>query len=185
MDVNDAIDLGQLHENIVAAIAEAFPGVATVAAYPEEDERQQLVAPAILIELAELEAAPDRDPGTEQLAMMAKFEALVIVHFRALRAKYVVRMLAADLARFVLRKRWGLPVGPAVVLGAYRDEFDPNLDEYEVFRVEWQQIVNIGPGVWKNDGVVPGEPLYSWAPKIGTPFRDNYRPLDEGGAIPE
>lgn len=184
MDVNDAIDLGQLHDNIVAAIAGAFPDVATVAAYPEEDERVRMASPAILIELAEFEAAPDRDPGTEQLAVTLKFEALVIVHFRALRAKREVRMLAASLAHFVLRKRWGLPVGPAEVIGCYRDEFDPSLDEYEVFRVEWQQVANIGEGVWKNDGTVP-TPVFSWAPKVGEPFRDNYRTLEEGGGIPE
>lgn len=184
MDVNDAIDLGQLHDNIVAWIAEAFPSVATVAAYPEEDDRGTLMAPAILIELAELEATPDRDPGTEQLAMTAKFEALVIIGFRTANAKREIRKLAASLAHYILRKRWGLPVGPAEVIGCYRDEFDPNLDEYEVFRVEWQQIVNIGEGVWKNDGIVP-TPVYSWAPKVGEPFRDNYRTLEEGGGIPE
>lgn len=178
MDANTTVDLDQLHVNIVAAIAAAFPGLATVEAYREEDERSELVTPACLIELAELEAAPDADPGTEQLAMTAKFEALVLVGFREANAKRQVRRLAAALSHFILRKRWDLPVGPAQVIGAFRDEFDPRLDQFEVWRVEWQQVVHIGDSVWNADGVTPTlTPLYAWSPRIGPPFKDEYRTL--------
>jgi hypothetical protein len=185
MDALTKVDLGDLHDAIVDRIAEAFPALQTVAAYREEDERTQLMLPACLVELAEMEADPDEDPGTEQLAIWCRFEAQIIVGFRESRAKVEVRKLAAALARFTLRNRWGLPVGPAQVAGCYRDDFDPQLDQFEVMRLEWRQLVHIGDSVWTGEGVTPTEIRYSWAPKIGLPFRDNYRTLEDGGAIPE
>lgn len=185
--MDPGVDLNQLHDNIVAAIAGQFPALQTVEAYREETERVTLRAPACLVELFELEAVDDQDHGTEQLPMMARFEARLIIGFREANAKREVRKLAAALAKFIRHQRWGLGanVAPAEVMGCYPDEFDPALDQYEVMRVEWQQVVYVGENVWTGEGVPVTEVLYSWAPKIGLPFRDNYRTLEEGGAIPE
>ena len=187
MNENPGVDLKALHENIVAAIAEQFPALATVECYREEVDRKTLPTPACLIELFEMEAEPTEDPGTEQLAMTARFEARIVIGYREDRAKIEVRKLAAALAKFILRKRWGLGpnVGPAEVTGCYPDEFDPRLDQYEVMRIEWQQLIMVGEDVWSGEGIRPTEVLYSWEPKTGPAFRDNYRTLEEGGAIPE
>lgn len=187
MSADPGVDLNQLHENIVAAIAERFPALQTVETYREEIERTAFQAPACLIELFEMEAAPQEDPGTEQLAMMARFEARLIIGYREANAKREVRKLAAALAQFILRKRWGLGpnVGPAEITGCYPDEFDPRLDQYEVMRVEWAQLIMVGENVWSGEGIPVTEVLYSWSPKVGPPFVDNYRTLEQGGAIPE
>lgn len=187
MSTDPGVDLAALHQNIVAAIAAQFPALQTVEAYREEADRQTLRTPACLIELFEMEAEPSEDPGTEQLAMTARFEARLIISAREATAKVEVRKLAAALAKFILRKRWDLGpnVSPAEVTGCYPDEFDPRLDQYEVQRVEWAHLIMVGENVWSGEGVPITDVRYSWSPKIGPPFVDNYRPLDGPVQIPE
>jgi hypothetical protein len=178
VNANTQIDLDQLHSAIVTAIAAAFPQFQTVATYPEVSDRQTLATPACIIELTEMEAAPEDDPGTEQLAMVATFEARIIIGFRTPDAKRAIRKLAGALAAFVLRKRWGLPVGPAEVLDARPDDFSPELDQYEVWRVEWQQVIHLGASVWLDSGVTPADIRVSWVPRVGPPYESEYLPVD-------
>lgn len=177
MNANTEIDLDELHDAIVAAIAAAFPQFQTVEAYREETDRQTLPAPACLIELTELEAAPEVDPGTGQLAMLARFEARVVIGFRTLAAKRAIRKLAGALAAFIRLQRWGLPVAPAEVTGAYVDNFSPELDQYEVWRVEWEQVIHFGTAVKWDEGLTPTQVLVSWVPRVGIPYEGDYLPV--------
>lgn len=160
-----AIDLDALHDAIIASIAAAFPSLATVDAYSED--RKQLTLPAVLINLTDLEPEPDEDPGTEQLAAMARFDAQVVIGFRTANAKREVRKLAAALAHHIYGNRWGQPVEAARVTAIVQDDFSPELDRFEVWRIEWQQIIHIGTSIWDNDGVIPTQVLVSFAPDIG------------------
>lgn len=181
------IDLAVLHTAIVTDIKAAFPGLVTVEFYRED--RKELPKPACLLEMTEMEALPDDDPGTEQQAVMAKFEAELIIGFRTPQAKLKVRLLAASLAAWLRKRKWtnptletpALPTGAAEVIGAYPDDFiimgrqqDNGLDQYEVWRVEWQQIIHLGETVWTNDGTTPTTPLFSWAPEIGPGNEEDY-----------
>lgn len=179
-NANTTVDLAVLHEAIVSDIQAAFPALATVEFYRED--RRELPKPACLLELTELEALPDDDPGTEQLAVMAKFEAELVVSFRTTKAKQSIRLLAASLAAWLRLRKWSdaanpgkkLPTGPALVVGAYQDDFtvmgaarEQDLPQFEVWRVEWQQIVHLGAGVWNDEGETPTTPLLGWKPDIG------------------
>jgi hypothetical protein len=162
MDANTNISLDVLHDAIVADIRAKFPSLVTVEFYRED--RKSLPLPACLLTLTEFEASPDDDPGTEQLAVMANFEAELLIGFKTLKAKQSIRLLAAQLAAWLHNRRWDnptgttpkLPTGPCLVAGAYPDDFQPELDNYEIWRVEWQQIVHLGETVWTNEGVTPG-----------------------------
>lgn len=171
--------LDALHDGIVARTRERFPALATVEAY--RLDRKNLPVPACLVELTELEADADADPGTEQLAVTARFEARFVISFRqgGKNPKREVRKLAAAFAVFARHQRWGCPVGAAEVLGCYPDDFDPELDQYECWRVEWQQTVRLGESVWVDDGVTPGEVLLAWAPEIGAAHEAGYVPANE------
>ena len=169
-----ALDLDALHDGIIASIRAAFPDIATVEDYREE--RQSLPIPAVLIELTELEPAPDEDPGTEQLAALARFDAHIVLGFRTPQIKREIRKLAAALALHVHTNRWGQRVGPAEVTAIVPDDFTPELDQFEVWRVEWQQMVHIGESVWRNDGAAP-IPFFSWAPQIGPDNEPAYEPV--------
>ncbi len=169
-----AIDLDALHDAILQSIAAQFPALETVEGY--RDDRLQLVLPAVLVELTELEPTPDEDPMTEQLATLARFDARIVLGFRDPNVKREIRKLAAALGHHIHQQRWGMPVGPAEVVSITPDDFSPELDQFEVWRVEWQQPVHIGVSVWNNDGVTP-IPVFSFAPDIGPANEDKYQTL--------
>lgn len=170
-----ALDLDHLFTAVEASISEAFPGFALVQAYPED--RRHLPVPACVIEMIELE--PAENPGTEQLAAVALMQAQVIIGFREPGAKRMVAKMAAALAHHVQGKRWGLPIEPAVITSIAPSDFDPELDNFEVWAVEWQQTVHIGQSVWDEGGVPPAHVLASWAPEVGPAHEGDY---DEVGA---
>ena len=173
------MDMVVLHQAIVGAIRRKFPGLNMVEAYRED--RASMLTPACLVELIEMEAADELDPGTEQLAVNAKFEARIVLGFRQGEhgAKLGIRQWAAELAVFVNQQRWGLPVGAADVTGCWPDEFDSELGQYECWRVEWQQVIRLGASVWTDEGQVP-EPYLAWAPEVGTEHEADYRPVTGG-----
>lgn len=173
MDRDTTVTLDQVHDGIKAALQAQFPDL-HVEAYRED--RTGLPVPACLFELTEMEGAPDHDPGTEQLAVTATFEALLVMKFRqpGKNARLEVRKLAAALAAFARLQRWGCPIGPAEVVGAFPDDFNPELDQYECWRVEWRQVLHLGDTVWNNDGVAPSEVYLGITPKIGPDHKDDY-----------
>lgn len=174
------IDLGELHQAIQAAIQAQFPAFKIVEFYREEEDRkppppEQL--PACLLEMSEMEAALDEDPGTEQLPVYARFEARVMIGFRTPRAKIEIRKLAGALAAWIFKNKHfhGKPTGPAEIIGLSPDDFDPELDRFEVWRVEWRSIVHLGETIWTDEGVTPSAPLYSWSPDIGNGNAHKYQ----------
>lgn len=182
------IDLADLHQAIERDIRAAFPALKIVEFYREEEDRkpprpEQL--PACLLELSEMEPGPDIDPGTNQLAVRARFEARLILGFREPRAKLEIRKLAAAFAAWARLRRWShpteagktLPTGPAEIINILPDDFNPELDRFEVWRVEWLQAVHLGNTIWTDEGVTPGAPLYSWSPDIGNGNADKYEPV--------
>lgn len=185
-DTGLGIDLEVLHAAITANIKQHFTSLKTVAAYLEEIDRKPLSSnkmPACVFELSELEPSPSDDPGTDQLALNARFEARLIIGFRTPKAKVEIRKLAAAFAHFLRLRQWvgqdgaKIPGGPAQVVSVLPDEFSPDLDRYEVWRVEWIQRIYIGDSVWNDDGFTPNTPLYSWSPKIGDGYAHEYRDL--------
>ncbi len=64
----------------------------------------EIIAPAVFVELASLE--PGKDPGTEELALKARFEARVVVDGTVEDSSVVVRSLAAEIARVVNKNTW-------------------------------------------------------------------------------
>lgn len=175
-NANTEVSLDALHAAILAKITDKFPVFKTVDAYLED--RKALPTPAFLLEMSEFETGDADDPGTGQLAVYVRFEARLVVGFRTPRAKLEVRKMAAAVALFARLERWGTRAGPAEVIGAWPDDFGPELDQYECWRVEWRQEVHLGASVWKDEGITPASPLFSFAPDIGIPHRDKYKPLD-------
>lgn len=185
MDINKGTDLAALHAAIVSVSAAAFPGV-HFEFY--RDDRTDLAfgdgAPGndprayALLELSEFEPA-DSDPGTQQQAMTAKFEAHFILKDVPMDKRLEARVLAGSFAAF-LRSQGrfnGSQVvqGPAMVTGCYQDDFNPRMDQYQVWRVEWQQSVFLGAGVWGPGAPAPKHVLVSYEPLVGVPFEPFYR----------
>lgn len=173
------IDLDAVHQAVLAALAAQFPSVATVEDY--RTERQSLPLPAILVELEDFEAVPEEDPGTGQLAARARFVARIVLSFRTASAERAIRKLAAAVGAFAHLNRWGVPVEPAQVLTIAPEEFEPELDQFVCWSVEWQQVVHLGASVWTPEGKLPEEVLYSYEPRVGIPYEPWYTELENLG----
>lgn len=179
MNIDTHIDLGDLQATITAAVQAKFPGLATVEFY--RDDRTELAVPACLLDLPEFEGAPAIDPGTGQLAVMARFEAEFIIGFRTPAAKLSACKLAAAFAAFLHAGRWpGGLTGPAEGIHAYKSDFKPQLDQYEVWCVEWHQAVHLGNSVWTDEGITPTTVFLGVSPDIGIGHVADYKQIIPG-----
>ncbi|QPB08622.1 hypothetical protein KB681_gp09 [Burkholderia phage Mica] len=178
MDANTDVDLDALHDAIVADIKAQFPDLQTVEFYRTEERKgglEGLPLPAVILNLSEFEPDMEIDPGTQQLAVHARFEAEIIFGFRTPNVKRAIRKFSAAFAAWLRLRRWnGVRTGPAYVVSCGRSDFNPELDQYEVWCVEWTQPVHLGNTIWTNDGTVPTEVLAGWSPKIGTGHEADY-----------
>lgn len=178
----DTIDT--LYSSITAAIQAQFPELVTVEF--DCEDRKGLRLPACLLEITEMENAPDDDNGTGQLPMECRFTAEIILGFKTPKVKREIRKLAAAMAVWLRMRRWpGVPCNAARVIGAYTDEFRPELDQFEVWRVEWSQVVHMGAED-DGDGQAATDVRASWSPRIGAAHEAEYKPILEavtsGGA---
>jgi hypothetical protein len=176
MGPNTEVTLDALHQAIIDAIKAKFPSLVTVEFYREDRKLTAAQLPACLLDLTEWESAPeDDDPQTEQLAVDARFEAHLILGFRTPEIKLAIRKLAAAFGAFLRLKRWpGVACGPAHVIGAFKDDFSPELDQYECWRVEWVQRITLGETVWEGAGITPETVFIGFTPRIGVPHEADY-----------
>ena len=192
MNADTAIDLDKLHLAIATDIKARFPELATVEFYRGEghNDRKSLPVPACLLDLTEFEASPSDNSGSGQLSVVANFEAALVISFKTPDAKRKLRKLAASVAAWLHNHRWvnpdntakRLPTGPCEVIGAYRDDFqgmmagerDRPLDQFEIWKVEWRQKVDLGESVWNETGLVPNQIFLGISPEIGPDHVDDY-----------
>jgi hypothetical protein len=93
---------------------------------------------------------PGKDPGTEELALRARFEARVVVDGTVENSSIVVRSLAAEVARVVSKNTWNVKnIAPGEFLSAEVDNFRPELDAYLVWLVEWTHELHLGKSIWE------------------------------------
>ncbi|WP_353273336.1 hypothetical protein [Wolbachia endosymbiont (group A) of Agelastica alni] len=140
-----------LHQKICTTLKEEIPAIQTCEVYPMI--RREITAPAVFVELVSLE--PGKDPGTEELALRARFEARIVVDGTVEDSQVVVRSLAAEVARVVNKNTWDVEnVSPGEFLSAEVDEFRPELDAYLVWLIEWVHEVHVGKSIW-SAGITP------------------------------
>jgi hypothetical protein len=71
----------------------------------------------------------------------------------------------------------GISADACQVIACEPDEFTPKVDRFEVWRVEWVNLVLLGASIWHNDGTIPVEPYYVFTPNVGR--EPDYAPLQE------
>ncbi len=167
-----------LHNAILAEITSKVAGIETSGFYPKL--RTAIKTPAVFIDLATLE--PGTDPGTEELALLARFEARVVLGSND-SACLSVRELAAEVARIVHKNNFGVKVKPGALVSVQPDNFRPEIDAYEMWLVEWQHEIHIGQSVWDGVGIVPEQIFLGYVPFVGTAHEDKYIKL-EGNEMP-
>lgn len=170
---DDPIPLGQVYTAIEGHINDAIPGLAYVGTMPNGIEVVPL--PAVVLELAGFESA-DKDPGTGETAVEARFEARVIVAQEEGNCLHVAAFVAAQLAVLLRMQSWGLPVEFAEFVRAERDWSRPELDSFAVWVVEWTQVIYLGEEEWPWPNQPPGTLVFGFTPNTGPGSEGNYLP---------
>lgn len=182
------LNLATFFEAIVADIKARFPSMVNVEFFPDEPEANtRMPVPAILLDVSEMEADSELDPGTEQLAVRMSFSAFIVISgLQDGNTKLQIRLLAAALVSWLRYRHWRdpsnpgtddepnfLPSDPAVPVGAYRDDFNPALDRYEVWRVDWEQVIFLGQSAFDTT-FLPTKVWVGLDPNIGAAHKDDY-----------
>lgn len=168
--MNPEINLTTLHESIKAALTTRFSGV-VVDYYVRPGVK--ITAPAIYFELESIDPANPADSGTEQLEVTLTFSAKIICTYKA-GQKLAVRVLAANLAKFVQRNRFGQAVTPGQFLGSVQEDFAAADDEYESFRVNWTHTAYLGQSYWDGVGITPEHIYLGFVPFVGPAHVNDY-----------
>lgn len=153
---DEPFSLDQLYQAVEQHLTAHLPGVKTVSAWPNIQDR--IALPAVFLELAEIE--PGTDIGTGETTLVCKFEARIIVDpIQALHQQQAVQ-LATQLAVLLRAQTWGVSVEPAEFVQAQQDWTQPALDGYTVWLVEWTQQVYLGVEEWPWPDQLPGSLLF-------------------------
>ncbi|HHW4683618.1 MAG TPA: hypothetical protein ACQGQI_10770, partial [Xylella sp.] len=106
------MSLEALHTAIRDQIAAQFPDLATVTFYLG-DEDHRLPVPACLLELTDIEPAPENDAGTGQFPVLLRFQARLVLGHRDPSTYLQARLAAAALGTWLYQRRWpGVPADP-------------------------------------------------------------------------
>lgn len=187
MNAETEITLDQYYSAVVSDIAAAFPVFQTIEFDREDIDTNAPQLPACLLEITEFEDN-DNDYQTGAWHCLANVEMRILVSFKTENAKLECRKLAVALAHWLRFKRFThpsdpqkkLPTGPALLTGCYLDDFD-ELENYEVWRVEYTQAMTFGPSVWTDDGVTPTQVYAGFSPDIGSGNENDYTELTNAG----
>lgn len=172
---DEAFSLDSLYEAIEHHIRSAIAGLEYVGTMP--DMLQQVAVPAVLIELVEFE--PGIDQGTGETALVARFEARVIVGSEREQCQQQAAFAATQLAVLLRLQTWGLEVEPAEFVRAAQDWSRPELDSYAVWVVEWTQGIYLGEEEWPWPDEPPGTLVFAFSPDTGMARKAAYQPPED------
>lgn len=175
-DADTEVTLDEIQAAVTAAVSAAFPAFKTVE-FDRDDEGEDMLLPACLMEFIEAEPAPELDAGTGQWPALARFDARILLPARKTAKSEVKKAAVALAAWFNLRRFPGVSADPCQVIACEPDEFSPAADRFRVWRVEWVIPAMFGESVWGNDGDTPGS-LFSFVPYVGTAHEADYSPIE-------
>lgn len=170
---DDPIPLAGLFAAIEQHIQQAIPGLAYIGTMP--DRIHCVDVPAVVLELVEFDAA-DKDPGTGETAVDARFEARVIIAGEEVGCQHIAAFVAAQLTVLLRMQMWGLAVEPAEFVRAAQDWTRPELDGFAVWVVEWTQIIYLGKEEWPWPVEPPGTLVFGFHPDTGVGSEGAYDP---------
>lgn len=175
------IQLEVYHAAIEASLKEAVPELKRVEYYTRPEK--SIATPALALELVEWRPPPNGQDSTGMYSWEFEWGVYVMLDFRGSteRPKLELRLLAMRLCEAIEQNRWGLPLSPAHVSVAEKDEFDPDWDSYEVFKISFVQLGRVGVDAHALDvdATPPVEVLGSRAPDIGLPNEEKYKPIEK------
>jgi len=148
-----------------------------VAAYPEV--KTGLVTPALYFAVNAWSRA---EAGTDQLHVDADCNIYLVVN-RSLdleegyTPELYARDLADDLTCLVDAQTFGLEIGPSVFVSAEVDEFDDEMDDYHVWRIDFSVLLPVGPDPHDITRAPLQQVWLGKAPDIGHGHEEDYLAL--------
>jgi hypothetical protein len=150
------IQVDEYLDAVAVKLRERFPLFTTVKCFPEDRSFEDIALPAMLFEITEFETAPTHDYGSGQAPVDVRVELHMLFDFKTPNIKRRLPAIAASVLAFVNLQRWGFKCEAAEALGASPDSFEPGMDQFATWRVEWHQVLKLGDNVWDADP--------SWSP---------------------
>ncbi|SFA82021.1 hypothetical protein [Pseudomonas sp. NFPP24] len=157
--------LDQLYTAVEKHLQEHLPGIQGVSFWPDLSTATSIPTPVVLLEMAEMEPAPDI--GTGETSLTCKFEARIIVDSISTDPQRQAVQLASQLAVLLRGQSWGLAVDCAEFVRSTQDWTKPELDGYFVWLVEWDQTVYLGAEEWPWPDEPPGSLVIDLGPDVG------------------
>ncbi len=166
--------LTQVIDSVVDYLAEAFPDFPTVEKYPRC--RKKIPLPAILVEIGDFEEF--ENTGDDQLGVGCRFEARVILDPTLPDAEETVRILAAQVAQWLMTmERVNPHVSNFRIVDVSEDMFRPELRGYLVWLVEFAADINVGNIYWAATLAHPAEIWVGHTPLVGAEHEDEYEEI--------
>lgn len=185
--------LGQYHDAVIAALKK-ISWVRDADAYPEKNipRFSGLVTPAVYFAVNGWE---QNGGNTGQLNVSLSCDLFVVVDAagavvdaaRAGVAKpsIFVGAAAADMTQWIDGQLFGLShIAPAVFTSSERDEFDPRMDDYLVWRISFTQAAAFGADPFASTAGPLKKAFLGQAPDIGRAHVDDYRLIYERKEVP-
>lgn len=117
--------------------------ISSVNVHPKR--KDQIVLPAILLDVAEIE--PGEDRGTDQLNVVVHFEARIVMSDQD--SPISIWLMVQSVVRWLFD--YDFPergLGKSKFKSAAPDNFSPDLSGHRVWVVEWTQEIRVGENVW-------------------------------------
>jgi len=160
--------LNELYQSLFSGIGQ-LPNVHYCGHYPSRMDA--ITVPAVLIELVELE--PGTDLGTEELVLVAHFEARVIMQVNA--SPEPIQTLVLSVLQWLNdMNNYPTKVTKPNIKQALPDAFAPDTHAYQVWQIHWSQSLRMGPSVWEGEGIVPSQIWLGQSPDIGADHEPQY-----------
>ena len=111
--------LDRLYQAIEQHLQEHLPGIQGVSFWPDLSAETSIPTPVVLLEMAEMEPAPDL--GTGETSLTLKFEARIIVDSISTDPQRQAVQLASQLAVLLRGQSWGFAVDCAEFVRSTQD----------------------------------------------------------------
>lgn len=164
-------EVAELHAAMAATIRQAMPDVVDVQHYPKIEEG--LPMPALYFAMSGL--GPGPDPGDGRTAVLATFEACVLVESDRDQAHLQAAVLATKLVKLLHNQYWGVAsVDLATHVQAMPSESLPELVQCAAWTVLWRHVIYLGETEWVWPDEPPGSLVFAFAPDTGPGNEESY-----------
>ncbi|HCM6459045.1 TPA: hypothetical protein RFU21_002386 [Klebsiella aerogenes] len=173
--------LAQYHEAVIAALKK-ISWVRDADAYPEKNipRFSGLVTPAVYFTINSWEQAGGNE-GQLNIGLTCDLFVVVDAAGAGISSPEIfVRTAAADITQWIDGQQFGLGhIEPAVFTSAERDEFDPRMDDYLVWRLSFTQSAAFGVDPFARFNAPLKAAWLGKAPDIGRAHVDEYKLIYE------